>query len=381
MDPYIDPERLDPAHPLTVLKVENLKRADAAHAARAVRTEALPSKIILQTTDRCNLDCPHCQIPRAKKRPEMDEALLDRVVEELFPTLIELHPTNTGEPMLWRPFERLCREMSTYGVLLDLTTNGTLLDERRIGWLLPIARDVKVSFDGATEHTFERLRRGASFTAVCANTQRLARATPPGTVALQMTLMRSNHQEVVDLVHLADRLGVRRVKAYHLFSFSPELDIESVVAEPELWWPSVEAAQREAERLGIAMQAAEPSGSEAELRAVVCHLPWHECWIDLDGSVLPCHSHQGQTAGNLLSAPFVDAWNGPLYRSIRGGFQAEQPHGACEGCGMNCERLSQDSAVPYDVEAFLSPQARASRPPSPLRWSARMRPYDLERRR
>lgn len=381
MDPYIDPDRLDPSHPLTGRKLDNLRRGDVAHRARARVTEALPAKIILQTTDQCNLDCPHCQIPRARKRPAMVEALLDRVVEELFPTLIELHPTNTGEPLVWAHFERLCTEMAAYGVLLDLTTNGTLLDERRLAWILPIARDVKVSMDGATEPTFERLRRGGSFAKVCVNIARLARATQPHTVALQMTLMRSNHHELVEMVRLAAGLGVRRVKAYHLFSFTPELDHESVVAEPEIWWPSVEAAQREADRLGVVLQAAEPSGSDAQLRRVVCHLPWHEAWIDLDGAVLPCHSHQGQAAGNILRAPFLECWNGPLYQQIRAGLGADRPFGACDGCGMNCERLTEGSGVPYDVEAFLSPEGRAGKATSAIRWSGRMRPFDLGGRR
>lgn len=135
MDPYIDPSALDPAHPLTSGKLANLRRADAAHATRAQGVDALPSKITLQTTDACNLDCPHCQIPRAQKKARMGREILDVVVRELFPTLIELHPTNVGEPFAWPLFQTLCAEMERYGVLLDLTTNGTLLDADRLEWI------------------------------------------------------------------------------------------------------------------------------------------------------------------------------------------------------------------------------------------------------
>ncbi len=128
MDPYIDLGRLNPRHPLAETKLTNLHRGDLAHRSRTEVVDALPVKITLQTTDLCNLDCPHCQIPKAKKTRSMPEAVLERVIAELFPTLIELHPTNLGEPFLWRHFERLCAEMDRYGVLLDLTTNGTLLE-------------------------------------------------------------------------------------------------------------------------------------------------------------------------------------------------------------------------------------------------------------
>jgi MoaA/NifB/PqqE/SkfB family radical SAM enzyme len=381
MDPYIDPDRLDPAHPLTRQKRENLLRGDREHRARAIEVAALPVKLTLQTTDRCNLRCPHCQIPPDQKKPSMPEAVLDRVVDELFPTLIELHPTNLGEPFLWEHFQRLCEEMHRFGVLLDLTTNGTLLDDRRVRWVAPIARDVKVSFDGATPATFERLRRGAQFDAVCANVRRLTDATAPGTVALQMTLMRSNAHELPQLVRLAHALGVSRVKAYHLFSFSPDLDDESIAGETERWPPILDAALREAADLGVSLQCAEPAGTLADVEATACHLPWHETWIDLDGAVLPCHSHGGDTAGNLLEAPFRDAWNGPLYRRIRAGFAQDRPTWHCDGCGMNCQKPGEHAPVPYDPEGFLSPSGRAGRAASPVRWSGRMRQFDLTGRR
>lgn len=381
MDPYIDPDRLDSSHPLYAVKLDNLARGDLAHCARTEVVGALPAKLTLQTTDRCNLDCPHCQIPKEAKRSSMPEAVLDRVVEELFPTLIELHPTNLGEPFMWRPFERLCSEMHRHGVLLDLTTNGTLLDERRAAWIIPIARDVKVSFDGAAPATFERLRRGASFDQVCANARRLSEATAPGTVALQMTLMRSNYQELPALVRLAAALGVSRVKAYHLFSFRPELDAESIAGEPGLWPPVLEAAMREADTLGVALACAEPAGSVADVEATACHLPWHETWVDLDGAVLPCHSHGGDVAGSILDAPFTESWNGPLYRRIRAGFARSRPTWNCEGCGMNCQKVSEHAPVPYDAENFLSAAGRAGMKPSPVRWSGRMRQFELTGRR
>jgi MoaA/NifB/PqqE/SkfB family radical SAM enzyme len=390
MDPYIDPERLDPRNPFYERKLDNLRRGDAAHRDRAEVLEALPAKLTLQTTDVCNLDCPHCQIPRAQKTPRMDARILERVVAELFPTLIELHPTNLGEPLTWPLFSRLCREMASHGVLLDLTTNGTLLTPERIAWLHPIARDVKVSFDGAVRDTFERLRRGARFDAVCANVRELVKALEDAparpVVALQMTLMRSNYRELPALVRLAAELGAHRVKAYHLFSFTEEMDGESLMHDLSVWPPVLEEALREGERLGIELQCAEPEALPGApwQTATACHLPWHETWVDVDGAVLACHSHGGEAAGNLLSEPFARIWNGPLYRRIRRGFAVGRLEWNCDGCGMNCQKTKEHEAVPYDQESFFSPEWRQrhlERPGSPVRWSGRMRQFDLKGRR
>ena len=391
MDPYIDSSALDASHPLTPRKLQNLLRANAGHASRAQTVDAWPSKITLQTTDACNLDCPHCQIPRSQKTPRMDRSVLDAVVRELFPTLIELHPTNVGEPFAWPLFRELCLQMERHGVLLDLTTNGTLLDGARLDWIAPIARDVKVSFDGAQKDTFERLRRGAHFDSVCANVRALVKRLAAVTtrrplVALQMTLMRSNVFELPGLVELAASLGVLRVRAYHLFSFTADMDAESIVAEPALWQPVADSAREVALRLGVQLQIAEPAAADsgpASLQRIACHLPWHEAWIDYDGAVLPCHSHGGDQAGNILQTNFSEIWNGPLYQRIRSGFAADRPTWHCDGCGM-CYRRSDRStatAVPYDAENFRS----AAPPPrsglAQIRWSGRMRPFDLTGRR
>lgn len=391
MDPFIDPEALDPAHPLFARKIANLRLGEAAHERRDEFVAALPVKVTLQTTDACNLNCPHCQIPAIAKNRHMPWEVAQRVVDELFPTLVELHPTNLGEPFAWPPFERLCGEMARHGVVLDLTTNGTLLDGRRLEFVLPILRDLKVSFDGAKASTFERLRRGASFEAVCANVRAASRALEAErrrgiVVALQMTIMRSNFRELPDLVRLAADLGAQRVKAYHLFSLGPELDSESIVGEREEWNATLDETMSVAASLGVNLQLAEPwkEGAVAyELERIACHLPWHESWIDFDGAVLPCHSHGGDVAGNVLEAPFEAAWNGPLYRQIRSAFAADRPGWHCEGCGMCWRKSTEHQPVPYDPDSFLSRQGRLTAPTvgEDVRWSGRMRPFDLDGRR
>lgn len=386
MDPYIDTNQLDRAHPSYAAKISNLFRADAEHRARSEVLTSLPSKLTLQTNDTCNLDCPHCQIPRSEKRERMSSSALDRVVDELFPTLIELHPSNLGEPTLWPLFPTLCAAMRRHGVLLDLTTNGTRLTAERVAQIAPVARDVKVSFDGARAETFERLRLGASFAAVCANVRALVEGLravrPTATVTLQMTLMRSNFRELPDLVRLANDLGARGVKAYHLFSFSPAMDAESLMGGLEAWPAVLAEAESVGRALGVTVRCAEPAATGASaLRATVCHLPWHEAWIDVDGSVVPCHSHGGDVAGNVEREPFAQAWNGPLYRSIRRAFAAGRPGWRCAGCGMNYEKHAEHAEVPYDADSFYPHRGAVVPATSLVRWSGRMRPFDLTGRR
>ncbi len=392
MDPYIDPDALDPAHPCTPGKLESYRQACEAYAERSETVNAQPAKLIVQTTDRCNLKCPHCQLPRPQGASQMSWGLMERIAAKLFPRLIELHPTNLGEPLCWPHFRELCRRMDEEGVLLDLTTNGTLLTSERLEWIAPIARDIKVSFDGATEPTFQRYRRGADFRTVCgrvrALVERLRRVkVRRPVVALQMTLMRGNFKELPALVHLGAELGVDLIKAYHLFSFSTSCDEESLMPELDAYEAVLRDAIAVGQELGVHLQLAEPAlspGAPMNLLPSVCHLPWHESWIDFDGAVVPCHSHGGELAGNIVSTSFTEIWNGPLYRRIRAAFAAGAPGWICADCGMNYEKQREHEPVPYDSLSFLHsylPGAGRHEHSSGVRWSGRMKPFDLRGRR
>jgi radical SAM protein with 4Fe4S-binding SPASM domain len=389
MDRYIIPEALNCNDTLRALKLANYNKACEEHETCATQLESLPSKIILQTTDRCNLTCPICQIPKLQKKLSMPLKIFERVIEELFPTLIELHPTNIGEPLLSPWFNYMCEQMERFGVLLDLTTNGTLLDEERIAKIIPIIRDIKISFDGATKETFEEKRRDAKFDQVYNNIKKLHCALneykPSRRVnlALQMTLMRSNYLELPQLIKLAHELGANCVKAYHLFSFNHEMDQESLMHDLSIWPPILEKALELGRVYNIDLQLAEPlltsTKFPSNLESVNCHLPWHEAWIDYDGKVYTCHSHAGQNAGNILENKFPLIWNSDLYKNIRLGFANNKLDGKCYNCGMNFQKAEEHQAVPYDIQSFLS-TGNQQNLSNKTRWSARMRPYDLSGR-
>jgi len=185
---------------------------------------------------------------------------------------------------------------------------------------------------------------------------------------------------------LAADLGVSGVRAYHLFSPTRELDHESLAGKPEAWWPAAQEAIALGEALGLHVQFAEPRSADDGVYALsptVCHLPWHETWIDSDGSVVVCHSHGGDVAGNVNAEEFQSIWNGRLYSGIRTGWTRSEPGWHCRGCGMGWQKSREHDPVPYDPESFLSPEGRAAldTAASPIRWSGRMRPFDLHGRR
>jgi len=204
-------------------------------------------------------------------------------------------------------------------------------------------------------------------------------------LALQMTLMRTNYLELPNLIKLASDLGANCVKAYHLFSFSPEMDQESLMGDLKIWIPILDKALELGKLYNIELQLAEPILVNTQIRpdfeSTICHLPWHEAWIDYDGKVYSCHSHNGQNAGNIFEKDFSLIWNSDLYKNMRLAFLNNKPRGSCYNCGMNFRKKEEHQPVTYDTQSFLSSKhPNQKQPLENIKWSNRMRPFDLSGR-
>ena len=142
-----------------------------------------PWRITFDTNpDDCNLHCLMCEdhSPYSKTqsdrraagnpRRRMDIALIRRVMVESRGTgLREIIPSTMGEPLVYRHFDEILDLCAEYGVKLNLTTNGTFPQRGPRAWaerIVPVASDVKVSWNGATKETHEKVMLGSNWETV-----------------------------------------------------------------------------------------------------------------------------------------------------------------------------------------------------------------------
>ncbi len=383
MKNYINFEKLNRDHPYFEQKKENYLSIKHHYDQSDHYLNSYPARITLQTTEQCNLNCIMC----ANRRHDvnllhMNKKFFIKIAQELFPYLVELHPTNIGEPLCSPWFSFLCDTMAHYGVLLDLTTNGTLLNRQNIAQILPILADIKISFDSVKKDTLERIRRGANFETLCSNIQLISEmreeqsyANHPS-ITLQTTLMRKNFQELPEIIRFAHEKGLDRVKAFHLFSYSEKMDSECVDLEDydEIHKKAISLGKK----LNIHLELAEPSHN-FDLKDLIpraCPLLWVESFIDVDGSVYPCHSHGGDSIGNLNGSNFKDLWNSPFYQDLRLKIKIKTPIWHCKGCGMLYEKIFKNQAISYDFNNFKSIHSYKT---DGIRWSSRMKQFDNRR--
>jgi radical SAM protein with 4Fe4S-binding SPASM domain len=287
----------------------------------------------------------------------------DQIVKKLFPTLIEAHPTNIGEPLISPWFGYFCQKCKEYGVLLDITSNGTLLTQEKIAEIMPCLLDIKISFDGFKKETFETIRKGANYELIVDNIKNLVRIrnvfSSSATITLQTTLFNFNYKELSDIINFAKEIGVDKVKAYPVFSYSEAIDKVSIMNCLDEFSEYRKKCVELARNIGIKLYLTEPPAKDSDVavqRLVhqKCRLPWAECFIDYDGRVYPCHTHNHRAFENIISSSEYDVWNSKYAQILRNALVSDNLNNTiCDNCGNNYVRTKDSLNVPYNKDDYL----------------------------
>jgi sulfatase maturation enzyme AslB (radical SAM superfamily) len=243
------------------------------------RTPALLS-VNLELTNACNLKCTFCPTGNGRMtRPRglMRDATLDRALAGAGPLEFALL-FQWGEPLLHPRFLELARTARAFAGRTLVTTNGTLLDDRRVAALLEAGLDrVTISIDGD------------------AATHEAVRGVP----------LARTEEGLERLIAERDRRGA-----------GTAIDVSMVVA-PETEGAAAAFAARYAARVDRVQSI--PLLTEGP-RRTRCREPWRGGLVVLrDGTVtVCCVDHDGALAvGHVETDRLEDLWNGPKMRALR----------------------------------------------------------------
>jgi radical SAM protein with 4Fe4S-binding SPASM domain len=248
-----------------LLKEQNVKKAALQALAGDYSILTMPQWVSLGSTNRCNLECPHCYTHGTKeRRSEFNKRawpldMLKRIANEILPTAFTALLTVNGEPLLTPRFADAIREFNYFGARLALTTNGTLLSDRNIAAIVRAARHIAISIDGATQLTYEAIRKGASFAKVLNNVRVLTRVNEfldkaaRVDILLACTLMGSNVRDLPEMVRLAKVLGISRIDYFPFTVFFDHVRNEDLSMHQERYNWFRQQAEAEAKRLGITL--------------------------------------------------------------------------------------------------------------------------------
>ncbi|MHC4812427.1 MAG: radical SAM protein [Planctomycetota bacterium] len=218
---------------LQQLKERNSRRLAEDVAQRRLVFRGMPQYVSLHTIDECNLRCIMCPRSFRPGRGKLGRATLARVCGELFPTLRRaIVAGHHGEPTMG-DFDLIEAAALEYGVNLDVTTNGTLIDGewyRRTRKALGV---LSISLDSHIPEVYERIRVGSRWDRILRKLRSIAavRASEPDDViwTVSAVVMRSNINHLPEFVAFAAGLGVDAVTFQPLRQFERSIPEEDVL--------------------------------------------------------------------------------------------------------------------------------------------------------
>ncbi len=178
-----------------------------------------PVAMTFALSNRCNLGCVMCTpelsstLRRRAGMAPLASPYDDAFYDDLAPFLPGLQYAKFlgGEPFLIPEHHRVWDLMDQVGgpARMQVTTNGTVWNDR-VAWLLErFAFDVTISIDGADAASYEAIRTGGSFPAVAANVERFRAACEAAGTELRLCfcLMDGNADQLAPMVRWSERLG------------------------------------------------------------------------------------------------------------------------------------------------------------------------------
>lgn len=264
-----------------------------------------PSQVIVDATEVCNLACVHCPHPEFKKsvhytggylEPELNAKMVDEVRTD-GENCQYIRYTSNGEPLVHpQIFEMLEYAVKRSETWVTLTTNGTIMKERRLESLLASGLHmVDVSIDAFKEETYAKIRVNGDLEKTRANVMKLLelreRAKSKTKIVVSFVEQPGNRDEAEDFDRFWKDQGADYVIIRRLHSAAGGV---SQVAQ--------------AQRNENASQARTP-----------CLYPWERILLNPRGGLAFCPqdwSH-GSEIGDYHKTTIREVWQSQFYRELR----------------------------------------------------------------
>jgi len=291
----------------SVRKLLNLVGLRVAVARRSVRVSPTPAVVMVEPSSSCDMACPMCPVVlnrTHRARVCLDFGVFEKLIEEIGKELVLATFWNFGEPLLNPDLFRMIRRAKEARIFCALSSNLLSLTPARTEEMLDSGLDyLIVSFDGASEETYEKFRGKGNYRRVVENLQHLLkrkaeRGAALPFVNLQFIVMKENQHEVSAIRAFAREKGVDKL-SLKKFTYVSESTRHFLPDNPDYV-------------LGKYKRGQAPE---------FCSRPWTSTVLSADGEIVPCCGDLDFQCrfGNLAEPGlrFRDIWNGQKYRNFR----------------------------------------------------------------
>ena len=266
-------------------------------------TEKFPSQVIVDVTEVCNLACVHCPHPEFKKSKYYSARYLDPALNTKLVNEVREHGTqyirytSEGEPLIHpKGYDMIEEAVTRSGVYVTLTTNGTIMNEKRTRKLLDAGvHMIDISIDAHLPETYAKVR-----------------------VNGDLNVTRGNVLRLIDWVRRA-KTGTKVV-----VSFVEQPQNTKEAGDFERFWKENGADAVVIRRLHSAAGAVIPVANimhsrNAKIERRPCVYPWERVVINPRGHISFCPADwvHGATVVDYQTTTIYETWNGEFYKGLR----------------------------------------------------------------
>ena len=305
----------------------------------------------------CNHRCSFCAVDwLGYKSTRIEGERLCALMEEMKVAGVKgVMFAGEGEPLLHRDLARVVQKAGEVGLDTSITTNGTMLDAKFARETLPWLSWVKVSLNAGDEKTYGRVHKGkkgdwgrvwCGVEEMLVERARLGKRKHQCAVGVQAVCLPDNAESLVELVRLADEVGVDYVvvKPYSHQGKSLTVrykDVRYEKLEKEL--REIEKVERKRVRLVVRREAMRSWDAKGREYKKCCAVPYFWAYVASDGKVWGCSAHIGDAnflLGDVGEKKFGEIWYSEgrkgLDRYVREGLDIVE-------CRKNCrmEKVNQ----------------------------------------
>lgn len=303
--------------------------------AKAVR-QKIPLSGIFELTPLCNMNCRMCYV--RMNREEQEKIAPLGTVEQWLEVGKEARDSGMlyllltgGEPFLRKDFREIYQGLYDLGIIIEINSNGTLIDEQTVAWLREVPpQRINITLYGASDVTYGRLcRNPKGFTQVSRAIRLLKEARI--NVRLNCSVTPYNADDLEDIFAFGRREYIPVRAASYMYPpvrrdassvgvndrFSPEeaayydarIKAYSLGDEKFLEW----ADRNE----NILPELNDDICGEMKAEGIRCHAGRSSFWITWNGCMVPCGMFRGEEEHNVFQEGFTKNWKRVLEETAR----------------------------------------------------------------